>query len=264
MGIKAKKSLGQHFLADAATASRIVQFISPGAGERMVEIGPGTGVLTRLVQPQAERLFAVEIDSRCAGLLRREFGPCDNFTLIEADILALDLDKAIPVARYRVFGNIPYSITSPILFKVFESRDRVIDLTLMVQKEVGERIVASPGNRTFGITSVFSQLYADVKLLLRIPFSAFRPRPEVDSVLVRWDFASDRSQRVLDEAHFRRLVRRAFGQRRKMLRNSLGNEIPVEYETQRPEQLSVSQWIELANATTAKPQHGSPRPPGNR
>lgn len=250
--LKAKKSLGQNFLVDDNMAAKMIECIDPRPDEVVVEIGPGHGVMTRRLQPRVRRLYAVEIDQRFYDELEATFGGCANFTLIKKDFLNCDL-ATLPENGLRVVGNIPYNITSPILFRLFEQRAQLRDVTLLMQKEVGLRAAAAPSSKDYGILAVISQALAEVTVLLKVPPTVFQPRPKVDSVLVRWTF-NDRSQQIKDEAFFRVLVRQAFGQRRKMLRNSLKDfaEKTTFDFTRRPEQLSVDEWIMLANELSGR------------
>lgn len=249
---KPKQSLGQNFLTDKNIASNIVKAIAPAPSDTMLEIGPGMGVLTELLQPRVEKLLAVEIDQRLAAILSARFREKTNFVLIENDFLKIDLALLAPAQGLRIVGNIPYHITSPILFKIFDHTAVVRDLHLLIQKEVAMRVTAAPKSKEYGILSVMSQIFADVKTVLYVPNTVFLPRPKVASALVRWSFTPARSRLIRDLELFRCLVRRGFGQRRKMLRNSLSDWVAdrhLEFDfTQRPEDLAVGQWIELANA----------------
>ncbi|MBN1561826.1 ribosomal RNA small subunit methyltransferase A [candidate division KSB1 bacterium] len=252
--IKAKQSLGQNFLVDENMARKIVDCIDPQPSDIVIEIGPGTGVITRYMQPRVKRLVAVEIDQRLYDQLLRGFQHADNFELVQRDFLKVDLSE-FGADKVRVVGNIPYNITSPILFKIFAHRRLVKDLILLVQKQVGERVVSRSGGKEYGILAVFSQAFADVDMLLRVPPTVFMPRPKIDSALIRWFFTEERAQNIKDEAFFRSIVKQAFGMRRKMLRNSLkeyAQKTSCDF-TRRPEQLSVEEWIELANELTWKP-----------
>ncbi|MBN1464961.1 ribosomal RNA small subunit methyltransferase A [candidate division KSB1 bacterium] len=248
MSFRAKQSLGQNFLVDENMARKIVDCIDPRPDDIMLEIGPGQGVLTRLLQPRVNRLVTVEIDQRFYDLLETRFQQADNFELVKNDFLKVDLNE-FGSDRMRVVGNIPYNITSPILFKIFAQRQLVKDLTLLVQKQVGNRVVAKAGCKEYGILAVFSQAFADVDMLLHVPPTVFQPRPKIDSALIRWIFTNERAKKIKDEAFFRAIVKQAFGMRRKMLRNSLKEyALMTSYDfTRRPEQLRVDEWIDLAN-----------------
>jgi 16S rRNA (adenine1518-N6/adenine1519-N6)-dimethyltransferase len=247
-----KKSLGQNFLKDERTAYSIVHAMNLTSHDHVLEIGPGRGTMTHLILPLVGQMIAVEIDPRCVELLRARYSDRTNFTLVQDDFLNINLDDFKKGDSNRIFGNIPYHLTSPIIFKVFDQREKIYDLTLLIQREVADRIVAHPSSKAYGILSVMSQLYADVRILLKVPRTVFSPRPKVESALVQWLFTPQRAEKVKDVEFFRMIVRQAFGQRRKMLRNSLkeyyfeDNPISIDF-SQRPEQLSVLEWIQLAN-----------------
>ena len=252
MRFNAKKSLGQNFLVDESMARKIVDSINPQPDDVILEIGPGRGMITQFLQQRAGKLVSVEIDQRLYEQLDATFKDADNFELIKKDFLKVDLNEFNFAQKVRVVGNIPYNITSPILFKIFDQRHLVDDLTLLVQKEVGHRIVSKPNCKDYGILAVISQALADVDMLLDVPPTVFQPRPKVDSALVRWSFAEQRSHTIKDQVFFRILVKQAFGLRRKMLRNSLkefADKTSFDF-TRRPEQLTVTEWIDLANELT--------------
>jgi 16S rRNA (adenine1518-N6/adenine1519-N6)-dimethyltransferase len=254
MRIRAKQSLGQNFLIDRNVARKIVLLADFGKDDVVLEIGAGQGVLTRLLAPRVKQLIAVEIDRHLAAALQDDLIEFDNVDIVHTDFLNYDLASVAAASPLRIIGNIPYHITSRIIFKVLESEAKIRDMVLMMQREVAERIIALPDCKAYGILSVISQAYADVKILLHIPRTVFQPQPKVDSSLVGWTFTSKRLDTMKDREFFRQVVRRAFGQRRKMLRNSLNEyvdcfcgSLPVALE-KRPEQLNVEQWIDLANA----------------
>lgn len=250
----AKKHLGQNFLIDPNQLSRLVEALDLRAKDRVIEIGPGTGLLSERIQPLVRKLWAIEIDRDLAGQLQRTFSDADNVEIIQADILETDLIALCGTEAARVIGNIPYYITTPIIFHVLDHSGPIQDMTLLIQKEVGQRIVAEPNSKEYGILSVFSQAYARVELLRSVPAAVFRPKPRVDSCLVRWTFDKTAASRIKEDALFRRLVRTAFNQRRKMLRSTLK---PFEMQklsrwdlTRRPEDLAVDEWVQLANDLT--------------
>jgi 16S rRNA (adenine1518-N6/adenine1519-N6)-dimethyltransferase len=248
-GPKAKQSLGQNFMVDENMARKIVDAINPTADDIVLEIGPGQGMITRFLQQRAKRLLSVEIDQRLYDGLDVMFKLADNFELIKKDFLKVDLAEFNFDQKIKVVGNIPYNITSPIMFKIFDQRELVSDLTLLVQKEVGRRVVSNPSSKDYGILAVISQAIADVDFLFTVPPTVFQPRPKVDSALIQWTFTDKRAQNIKDEKFFRDIVKKAFGLRRKMLRNSLkefADNTSFDF-TRRPEQLSVDEWIELAN-----------------
>ncbi|NIR49989.1 ribosomal RNA small subunit methyltransferase A [candidate division KSB1 bacterium] len=251
-----KKSLGQNFLVDENIARKIIQALAPNPKDVVLEIGPGFGVLTKYLLPKVAKVIAVEIDTKLAEQLETEFPEFENFHLIQADFLKIHLDEWVEThtGRFRILGNIPYHITSPVIFKVLELRERIFDMTLMIQKEVAQRIVASPGTKDYGILSVVSQLYSEPDILFNVSRNVFRPKPEVASSVVRWLFSKKafqiENEDVLDE-----LIHGAFQQRRKMLRKSLKsipefakklNDVDFELE-KRPEQLSPEEFVSLSN-----------------
>ena len=253
-----RKSLGQHFLIDQNVANKIVRSLALQPTDHVLEIGPGDGSLTRLIIPHAAKLIAVEIDQRLALILNGQFGNAANFQLINADFLSLELDTLISNNdRIRIVGNIPYNISSPVIFKVVDNRRWIRDMTLMLQREVAQRVVAKPGNKDYGILSVINQAYAKVRILFNVSRTVFSPVPNVDSAIVHWQFGTSYEKKIKDEEFFRRVVRTAFGQRRKMLRNSLKSLVaevtncPISLD-RRPEQLSIQEWVELSNALLGK------------
>jgi 16S rRNA (adenine1518-N6/adenine1519-N6)-dimethyltransferase len=218
--IRARKKLGQHFL-EAAWADKLVTAIAPQPTDRFLEIGPGPGALTLRLAPRVEHVLAIELDeSMLAALKPRLPG---NVTLVQADVLAFDLERLRPYLPLRVAGNLPYNISSPILFRLLEVYRRfggLVDATLMVQREVADRIVAVPGTKDYGVLSIFLQMHADVRRVLALPPGAFRPAPKVHSAVVRLEFRPPRVD-VADEAAFTAMVRSMFTQRRKTLSNAL-------------------------------------------
>lgn len=255
-----KKSLGQNFLLDHNIARKIVRSLNLMPGDWVVEIGPGFGSLTQYLLQEPIYLIAVELDRTLAAELRRKLGHYDNFWLVEANFLDLTLSSLQEQEqKLRVVGNIPYHITSAVIFKVLEDYHRVQDLTLMIQREVAERVVAQPDSKDYGILSVNCQAIAECQLLFRVPKTVFKPRPAVESAVISCHFAPGPGQVILDHDFFRQIVKTAFGQRRKMLRNSLaefiknrpGLETPIALD-RRPENLSVRDWIDFCNFLVQK------------
>ena len=226
--IKAKKSLGQNFLIDKNVSRRIVEFVSPQKGDLVIEIGPGTGALTRLLTEVAGRVIAFEIDTRLVEELRNSI-TATNLEIIEADALELNLRRFLTgrmqesdqPLRTRVVANLPYYISTPILQKLTEQHDLIYDMTLMLQSEVVERITAAPGGREYGYLSVLVQYYCEARRLFYVPPSAFRPAPKVESAVVRLVTRERPPVEVSNEAEFFALVRAAFAQRRKTIFNNL-------------------------------------------
>ncbi|HET7216652.1 MAG TPA: 16S rRNA (adenine(1518)-N(6)/adenine(1519)-N(6))-dimethyltransferase RsmA [Vicinamibacterales bacterium] len=217
----AKKRYGQHFL-EAAWAGKLVDAIDPATTDNFLEIGPGQGALTLRLAPRVAHVTAVEVDADMVAALIPKLPP--NVTLLHQDFLDLDV-RSLPRIEQgvRVAGNLPYNVTSPILFKLLAARRdgiRLADATLMVQLEVAERIESSPGTKEYGTLSIFVQLRARVRRLLTLPPGAFRPSPKVHSAVLRLDF-HDLEIPIRDEPTFEALVRSIFTQRRKTLANAL-------------------------------------------
>lgn len=222
--MRPKKSLGQNFLQDPNIARKIIDSMDVYPEDRVLEIGPGTGVLTERLVGKVRELIAVEIDGRAVEYLKRRFHP-GEIRLLHQDVLDLDLHRVagecLPGEALRIVGNIPYNITSPILFRLLEAREAFQDATLMMQREVARRLVARPGTREYGILAVLCGLQADVRLLFDVSPNAFFPKPQVMSTMVRLTPLSALRCQVDNFEFFRAMVRFVFGQRRKTLRNSL-------------------------------------------
>lgn len=249
--VRAKKSLGQHFLKDMGVARDIAGSLVFAGKMRVLEVGPGTGVLTRfLLQNENIELTAVELDRESVDWLTVNM---PELHLIEADFLKLDLNIVYPSGEFCLIGNYPYNISSQIFFKVLEYKDRIPCCSGMIQKEVAERMAAKPGRKAYGILSVLLQAYYDIEYLFTVDENVFDPPPKVKSAVVR--LTRNQTQRLdCDEELFRQVVKTAFNQRRKQMRNSLqqmmgkGDALlndPV--FTKRPEQLTVAEFVELTN-----------------
>lgn len=220
-GHKARKRFGQNFLHDAHWIGRIVAAIDPRPGQALIEIGPGQAALTRELITAAGQVSAVEIDRDLAAWLRTQFPP-EQLTLIEADALSYDW-RALADARgpLRIVGNLPYNISSPLLFALAEIADRVIDQHFMLQKEVVDRMVAAPGSKTYGRLSVMLQARYSLRKMFDVPPGAFNPPPQVTSSIVRMIPKPVAQWPQVDQEVFGKVVAAAFGQRRKTLRNAL-------------------------------------------
>jgi 16S rRNA (adenine1518-N6/adenine1519-N6)-dimethyltransferase len=249
---RARKRFGQHFLTDRHYVRRIVEAIGAKPGDSMVEIGPGTGILTRELLACLETLHAVEIDRDLAAALSSEY-PRDRLIVHQADALEFDFAK-LP-EQLRVVGNLPYNVSTPILFRVVEMADRVRDATFMLQKEVVERMVAAPGTEAYGRLSVMLQYRFAMSLLFRVPPGAFTPPPKVDSAVVLMRPLGKDHPRARDEVLFAKIVAAAFSQRRKTLRNAVRALVDEEAfraagidPQRRGETLSVREFIALAGA----------------
>ncbi|HDT15680.1 MAG TPA: ribosomal RNA small subunit methyltransferase A [Firmicutes bacterium] len=214
-----KKHLGQNFLHDTVKIDRMISAIAPSMDEYIIEIGPGSGNLTKRLAPKVKKITAIEIDKEAAEKLRSL--DVDNLKIIESDFLKTDFDDIIPEkSRTRIVGNIPYYITTPIIEKIIQNRNRVSELYMTIQKEVAERIAAGEGSKTYGSLSLFVQFYADAEILFKVGKKSFFPVPDVDSAFIKITF-KDNKMKVKDEETFFRLTRGGFQQRRKMLANNI-------------------------------------------
>ena len=250
MHVKPKKALGQHFLTDKGVATRIAEtaLAKPYSHLPLLEIGPGTGVLTSFLLQQDRPLKVIEIDTESVAYLRQAYPDLD---IIEGDFLEIRPDSVFD-GEFAVIGNYPYNISSQIFFRVLDYRERIPLVSGMLQREVAERICAPAGNRTRGILSVLLQAWYDCEYLFTVPEHVFIPPPKVKSGVLRLT-RNSRTELGCSEKRFRQVVKTAFGQRRKTLRNSLGALIPPGSPLredpimgERPERLSVDQFVDLA------------------
>lgn len=256
--VKAKKHLGQHFLKDEAIAKQIADTLLQKGYDNVIEIGPGTGVLTKYLLAREINLVAMDLDTESIKYLNETF-PLEHFTLlqgkgsfkvIEADFLNYDLNALFNNQPFGITGNFPYNISTQIVFKMLEHRDLVPEFSGMFQKEVAERICAQEGSKTYGILSVIAQAFYDTEYLFTVPPEVFDPPPKVQSGVLRM-VRKTNYHLPCDEQLFKRVVKTAFNQRRKTLRNSLKtftlSDILKEDTIfdQRPEQLSVEDFIAL-------------------
>jgi len=252
-----RKRFGQNFLADTHYVQRIVDAIGPHAGEHLVEIGPGLGALTRPLIARAGYLIAVEIDRDLAARLAAEFAP-DRLTLYVAD--ALEFDFAALGSGLRVIGNLPYYISSPLLFHLAAYDAHLTDVHVMLQKEVVDRMTAQPATQDYGRLTVMLQALFRIARLFTVPAGAFRPVPKVDSAVVRLIPLREARPAITDVTLFARVVAAAFGQRRKTMRNALStvcDEGALERAGIDPgvrgETLSVGDFVRLANDLAGRP-----------
>jgi 16S rRNA (adenine1518-N6/adenine1519-N6)-dimethyltransferase len=259
-GLRARHSRSQNFLADPDVLEAILDLADPQPGERILEIGPGLGILTGGLLDAGAQVTAIEIDRGLAGYLRERFdGPIASsaLTLIEGDALDLDLPGLLP-APYKVVANLPYHITSPTLHRLLSGSPVADRIVLMLQAEVADRIAAPPGRMSY--LSVFVQYHAEVRVALRVPAEAFEPAPNVQSAVVVLEPRAAGGDPG-DEDELWRLVQAGFRERRKMLRNVLGRQLPYDQARvdaalaavgiagdRRPQTLSVDEWIQLRAA----------------
>ena len=264
--VRPKKFLGQHFLKDLPTAQAIADTVDAAPGLPILEVGPGMGVLTQYLLKKGRELKVVEIDFESVAYLLKTFPELGD-GLLEEDFLQMQLDRTFGGREFVLTGNYPYNISSQIFFKMLEYRHLIPVCTGMIQKEVAERLAAAPGSKVYGILSVLIQLWYDVEYLFTVEPSVFNPPPKVKSAVVRLT-RNGRTDCGCDERLLRRVVKTSFNQRRKMMRGSLkplfaalnaeraGGSQPEGVAdflarpemTQRPEQLSVEEFIELTNS----------------
>ncbi|WP_417442983.1 16S rRNA (adenine(1518)-N(6)/adenine(1519)-N(6))-dimethyltransferase RsmA [Joostella sp.] len=256
--VKAKKHLGQHFLKDEAVAERIGDTLTLNNYKKVLEIGPGTGVLTKYILKKDVDLIAMDLDSESILYLQQNFllehpglaNSKSEFKVVEADFLKYDTSQLFGEEQFAITGNFPYNISTQIVFKTLELRDQIPEFTGMFQKEVAARICEKEGNKTYGILSVLVQAFYDAEYLFTVPPEVFNPPPKVESGVLRLIRKEDYSL-PCDEKLFFKVVKAAFGQRRKTLRNSLKTfELTDNLRedvifNRRPEQMSVDDFITL-------------------
>jgi len=263
--ITLQKKYGQNFIGDPALLERIATVCDWQPGDRALEIGPGAGTLTRAIAREAEEVLAIEIDRRLAPLLEETLADCANVHLVFTDALKADLDALMRDTlgwdgRYKLIANLPYYITTPLIMHVLEDSEKVSELVIMVQKEVGERLCAAPGSKAYGAVTVMAQYAATVARAFDVGRHAFVPAPEVDSAILHLIPYEKRPIQAQSDAVLRRVVKAAFSQRRKTLRNSLSSlgcdkalikqalEAASIEDSRRAETLSVAEFVALADA----------------
>jgi len=263
--ITLQKKYGQNFIGDPALLERIATVCDWQPGDRALEIGPGAGTLTRAIAREAEEVLAIEIDRRLAPLLEETLADCANVHLVFTDALKADLDALMRDTlgwdgRYKLIANLPYYITTPLIMHVLEDSEKVSELVIMVQKEVGERLCAAPRSKAYGAVTVMVQYAATVARAFDVGRHAFVPAPEVDSTILHLIPYEKRPIQAQSDAVLRRVVKAAFSQRRKTLRNSLSSlgcdkalirqalEAAGIEDSRRAETLSVAEFVALADA----------------
>ncbi|MDO8446189.1 MAG: 16S rRNA (adenine(1518)-N(6)/adenine(1519)-N(6))-dimethyltransferase RsmA [Deltaproteobacteria bacterium] len=223
-----KKRFGQHFLKDKNIIRKIVDGAGVSKDDLVLEIGPGLGDMTSLLCERAERVIAVELDRELYSILLEKFGRGtgeNNVEIVNADALRFDIGGLFERfgKKIKVVANLPYNISTPLLFKFFEDRDYISSMTLMFQKEVADRLTAVPGTKDYGVLSIYAQLYTKPSFLFKVSPHAFTPPPKVDSAVVRLDVLKEPSVKAIDEGFMLKVVKAAFGQRRKTLSNALSS-----------------------------------------
>jgi 16S rRNA (adenine1518-N6/adenine1519-N6)-dimethyltransferase len=253
---QARKRFGQNFLHDPHVIRKIVEAIGAQADQHLLEIGPGQGALTIPLVNSGARVDVVELDRDLAAWLQNHFADCERFTLHAGDVLKFDPHTIAQQPRsLRVIGNLPYNISTPCLFHLLESEALIDDMTFMLQKEVVQRLAATPEDEAYGRLSVMVQYFCEVHHLFDVPPGAFRPAPKVTSAIVRLRPHRQLEHKADDPGLLRELVRTAFSQRRKTLRNCIKplisefdpEQLPVDLNL-RPENLGVADYVKLSNA----------------
>lgn len=261
------KKYGQNFISDPSLLEHIASVCDWKDGDVALEIGPGAGTLTQAIAAHADKMLAIEIDKRLAPLLEESLSDCANVKLFFGDALKSDLDALVREeldhdGDYKLVANLPYYITTPLIMHVLEDSKHVDELVIMVQKEVGERLCAKPGSRTYGAVTVMVQYLATASRAFDVGRRAFTPPPDVDSTILHLVPYKERPIQAKDDAMMRRVVKAAFSQRRKTLRNSLAglgaNKASIAAalekagidEQRRAESLSVAEFVALSDAFT--------------
>ena len=249
---RARKRFGQHFLTDTAVIDAIVRSIHATQHDVVVEIGPGQGALTEILARQAGHLHAIELDRDLAARLRRQYDGDSSVTIHEADALSFDLSSLGD--ELRVVGNLPYNISTPLLFHLLKHRANILDMHFMLQKEVVERMAASPGTKAYGRLGIMLGCHLRIEHLFDVDRQAFTPPPDVTSAVVRLDPLPPGTFEIDNEAALSTLVATAFMQRRKTLRNSLKKLVgPTDFAAVgidaalRPEQIAIAEYVALSN-----------------
>jgi 16S rRNA (adenine1518-N6/adenine1519-N6)-dimethyltransferase len=255
-GHRARKRFGQHFLADPGVVDAILRSVHATKDDIVVEIGPGRGAITAALAASAGHLHAVELDRDLARHLRRQYENVESVTIHEADALAFDFSSLGD--KLRIVGNLPYNISTPLLFHLLKSRDHIIDMHFMLQKEVVDRMAAAPGSKAYGRLGIMLGCHLNIESLFDVDRSAFDPPPEVTSAVVRLDPLPPGTFNIADEALLSKIVTSAFMKRRKTIRNSLRDVVEIaDLEAVgidpglRPEQISIPKYVELSNHLTS-------------
>lgn len=258
-GLRMSKKLGQNFLIDAGIVQGIVDAAEIEPGDRVLEIGPGIGTLTQGLAEAGAEVTAVELDKKLPAVLAETLKAYENVTIVPGDILKVNIPAIMGDAPFKVAANLPYYITTPILMALLERHLPITRMVTMVQKEVAERMVAGPGSKTYGALSVAVQYYTEPEIVLDVPPRSFIPAPEVDSVVIACKVRETPAVDVMEEKMFFRVVKAAFGQRRKTLANALcGGGFPKDQvrdameragidPTRRGETLSLAEFAQLAD-----------------
>jgi 16S rRNA (adenine1518-N6/adenine1519-N6)-dimethyltransferase len=251
-GHRSRRRFGQHFLTDPGVVDAILRAVNATKDDVVVEIGPGQGAITAALAASAGHLHAVELDRNLAARLRRQYDDVENVTIHEADALAFDFGALGD--RLRIVGNLPYNISTPLLFHLLKLRDRIVDMHFMLQKEVVDRMAAAPGSKAYGRLGIMLGCHLHIESLFDVDRSAFDPPPRVTSAVVRLDPLPPGTFNIEDDTLLAKVVTSAFMKRRKTIRNSLKDIAEVSDLDAvgidaglRPEQISISKYVQLSN-----------------
>ncbi len=255
--MKARKRFGQHFLTDTGVLASIIASVKPVESDRLLEIGPGHAALTELLYPEVGSMVAIEIDRDLIAMLKARF---DRLEVVNADVLAVDLDEVLGGHRWRLVGNLPYNISSPLLIKLYGHLTQIQDMHFMFQRELSQRLAAEPGTKSWGRLSVMTQYFCNVQPLFDVPPEAFDPPPQVYSQVIRLWPRPERTPVNIDM--LADVLRMAFSARRKRLSNALKSlALPWDelaaadiLPSQRPDELSVEAYVRIANAVDPSQQ----------
>ncbi len=250
---RARKRFGQNFLHDQSIIEQIIQALGPKDKQQIIEIGPGKGALTSQLLHSGAHLTAIEIDRDLAALLRQDFHEKANFRLLEQDVLQLDFNSLLgPENPARIIGNLPYNISTPLIFHLLDYLPGIVDMLFMLQLEVVERMRATPGSKAYGRLSIMCQYYCEIEKLFEVPAQAFSPAPKVTSAIVRLKPRRQPTAMLEDPKLLEALLRQAFAQRRKTLRNNLQGLLSAEQLQTlgidpglRPENLSLQDYVSI-------------------
>ncbi|MDD5258909.1 MAG: 16S rRNA (adenine(1518)-N(6)/adenine(1519)-N(6))-dimethyltransferase RsmA [bacterium] len=262
------KKWGQVFLHDKRVALDIITAASLTKNDRVIEIGPGRGVLTKLIAPLVNQLIAVEIDPRLVRELQGSLKPYPQVVVLQQDIMSYQLPSELMTVPFKVTANVPYYITSPIIFQLLDwhlANPQFSQAIIMVQKEVAQRLAAVPGGKEYGVISVMLQFYADVQIIRIVPANCFSPVPKVDSAVIKIDFLSQPREKVAKVTTFKKVVKAAFAQRRKTILNSLKHNYGLDADLleqglkeagigsgRRAETLSIAEFARLSEVIDEK------------
>lgn len=258
LGVRPHKQFGQHFLISSAIVTRMIEAAELHPQDSVLEIGPGLGVLSGELAARAQRLYLVDVDTVLAARLEKQFASQEHVQVATADFLTLDIEAVFPDPEIHVVASLPYNVATPILFRLLDYRHKFRTATVMIQKEVAERLTATSGTKAYGVPSVLTQLYGTVTTICTVGPQSFFPPPKVESQVIRIEFQIQPKVPIHDDAAFRRVVKAAFAQRRKTLRNTLraagyenldavSEKTGIDFQ-RRGETLTLAEFAMLANA----------------